>query len=625
VGDGDNAGPPRPRLALRVGITGHRADALDDMAETAAMDIARALAVLRSAVLRLADAEKALFADEPPLLRCISALASGSDQLGARAALELDYRLSAPLPFVRNDYFQDFTNADEEAAFDYLIARCDAVFELDGSRRDEPEAYEVAGLTVLRQSDVLLAVWDGERGRGRGGTAEIIRAAVEAVIPVIWVKPGESGSRLVDWTNYDRIIHGEIGHSGAPLADAELLAKLVDDLLAPPATPSKHRRKAIRRRHHAPPVAEPRSRHRLKVFLDQQERRTPPLIAYKLLRSTARAIDWRIDKRSWAERAEEHWQPYERTLADRGVATPTPADSRLFRAFAWSDGLATYYGLRYRNTAIRNFMLSAVAVFFALFGLFDAVHDLKPWFVAAELLVIAWIVVGTVLALRAYWHERWTDYRGLGERLRLMRVLGLVGSSEIERNDPRREPPRRWASWYYAAIAREIDLPNHRVDKSYLTATLDMLRACEIEGQLSYHRRNFAEAHRLTFVLECIGLGTLGFTFLIGFWYLYRRWGLGIEQLPTLTMWVTFIAGLFPAIGAACLGIREQSELGRRRNLSVAMYDRLRRLRVQAWRARRSPSLPEVSTIVEDTASAMTAEVGDWSFLFRTRPISLPG
>ena len=82
----------------------------------------------------------------------------------------------APLPFVRNDYFQDFTNADEEAAFDYLIARCDAVFELDGSRRDEPEAYEVAGLTVLRQSDVLLAVWDGDLSRGRGGTAEIIRA-----------------------------------------------------------------------------------------------------------------------------------------------------------------------------------------------------------------------------------------------------------------------------------------------------------------------------------------------------------------------------------------------------------------------------------------------------------------
>ncbi len=625
MGDGDNPGPPRPRLALRVGITGHRAEQLDDMAEIAAMDIARALAVLQGAVLRLGEAEKELFADEPPLLRCISALASGSDQLAARAALELGYRLSAPLPFVRSDYFQDFTNADEEAAFDYLIARCDAVFELDGSRRDEPEAYEVAGLTMLRQSDVLLAVWDGEKGRGRGGTAEIVRAAVEAVIPVIWVKPGESGSRMVDWCNYERIVRGEIGHSDAPLADAELLDKLVNGLLAPPAKPSKHRRKAIHRRHHAPPVAEPRSRHRLKAFLKQEEYRTPTLFAYKMLRSTVRSVDWRIDKRSWAERAAEHWQPYEHMLADRGVATPTPTDSRLFRAYAWADGLATNYGLRYRNVAIRNFMLSAVAVFFALIGLFECLHALKPWFVAAELLVIGFIVITTAMALGAHWHERWTDYRGLGERLRLMRVLGLVGSSEIEHHDPRREPPRRWASWYYAAIAREIDLPNHRIDKPYLTATLDALRTHEIEGQLSYHRRNFEESHRLTLVLELVGLATFGTTFLLGIWFLYQNWEWGMEHLPKLVIWVTFVAGLFPAIGAASLGIREQGELGRRRNLSVAMFDRLRRLRAQLWWTRKSPSLPEVSDIVEETANAMTSEVGDWSFLFRTRPISLPG
>jgi len=624
VGDGDNAGPPRPRLALRVGITGHRANQLDDTAETAAMDIARALAVLRSAVLRLAEAETGLFADEPPLLRCISALAAGSDQLAARAALELDYRLSAPLPFLRNDYFQDFTNAHAEAAFDYLIARCDSVFELDGSRRDEQDAYEVAGLAVLRQSDVLLAVWDGEQGGDRV-PAGIVRAAVEAMIPVIWVKPGESGSRLVDRSNFEKIVRREIGHSNAPLADAELLDRLVAVLLAPPPDPSKHVRKAIRRRHHAPPVAEPRSRHRLKVFLGQREYRTPALIAYKLLRSTARAVDWRIDKRSWTERAAEHWQPYQQMLADRGVATPTPTDSRLFRAYVWADGLATYYGLRHRDVAIRNFMLSALAVFFALIGLFSIFHEAKPFFVTAEIIVIAFIVISTMRALRAYWHERWTDYRSLGERLRLMRVLSLVGSSEIEHNDPRNEPPRRWVSWYYAAIAREIDLPNHRVDKRYLTAALDALRSHEIEGQLAYHRRNFEESHKLTRVLEIVGLGTLGITVLLGAWYLYQRWGQGIVDLPVLTIWVTFIAGLFPAIGAASLGIREQSELGRRRNLSIAMFDRLRRLRVQVRQTRRSPSLPEVSDVVEETANAMSAEVNDWSFLFRTRPISLPG
>jgi hypothetical protein len=229
VGDGDNARPPRPRLALRVGITGQRAEQLDDMAETAAMDIVGVLAALRGAVIRLAGAEKELFASEPPLLRCISALASGTDQLAARAALELEYRLSAPLPFVRNDYFQDFTSASEEAAFDYLIARCDSVFELDGSRARETAAYEAAGLTVLRQSDVLLAVWDGEEARGRGGTAEIVRAALESAIPVIWIKPGESGARLIDHHDADILDDSAALHRLAPLADEEQLGRLVRD------------------------------------------------------------------------------------------------------------------------------------------------------------------------------------------------------------------------------------------------------------------------------------------------------------------------------------------------------------------------------------------------------------
>lgn len=638
VGDGANAGPPRPRLALRVGITGHRAEQLDDMAETVAMDIARALAQLRAAVLRLAQAEKAAFAAEEPLLRCVSALASGSDQLAARAALELDYRLSAPLPFVRNDYFQDFTNAHEEAAFDYLIARCDAVFELDGTRAEEDVAYEAAGLTVLRQSDVLLAVWDGEKARGRGGTAEIVRVAVESSIPVIWVKPGESGARLLDWHEVGDLEDSAALHRRAPLADEEHLGRLVSALLAPPPVISKRHRQAVRRRQHVLPVGEERSRARLNAFYGERERRTPAVPAYKLLLMLARAADWRIIKRAWEDHATERWRPYQEALADSGVATPTPADGRLFSAYTWADGLATYYGVRHRDVAILNFSLSAVAVGLALIGLFRALELLKPLFVLAEVGVLLFIITNTGVALRSHWHERWTDYRGLGESLRLLRMLGLVGSNSIERVDPRREPPRRWASWYYAAIAREVDLPNQRADGRYLGATLDALKRFELDDQIDYHKRNLEQTHKLDRMLEWIGVGSLAATLGIGLWYLVRAgidfwtWyhapqGSRPDPVPShgFAMFVTVFAGLLPAVGASCLGIREQGELVRRRNLSLIMIDRLRRLRIQVWRARRAPTLAEVSAVAETTAAAMASEVGDWSFLFRTRPISLPG
>ena len=110
------------------------------------------------------------------------------------------------------------------------------VFELDGSRRDEQEAYLVAGLTVLRQSDVLLAVWDGEQG-GDSVPGDIVRSAVEAMIPVIWVKPGESGPRLVDWRNYERIVRREIDIDKALLS---VMARVAIDRLGEHAVATIH-------------------------------------------------------------------------------------------------------------------------------------------------------------------------------------------------------------------------------------------------------------------------------------------------------------------------------------------------------------------------------------------------
>src|SRR5262249_50165304 len=68
-----------------------------------------------------------------------------------------------------------------------LIARATAVLELDGSHDHAEDAYRAAGHMVLKQSDILLALWDGEEAHGRGGTAEIVRAALVHHIPVIWI------------------------------------------------------------------------------------------------------------------------------------------------------------------------------------------------------------------------------------------------------------------------------------------------------------------------------------------------------------------------------------------------------------------------------------------------------
>ena len=49
-------------------------------------------------------------------------------------------------------------------------------------------AYESVGRFVVRHSDLLIAIWDGDHeGGGRGGTAEIVRYAASVGVPVCWI------------------------------------------------------------------------------------------------------------------------------------------------------------------------------------------------------------------------------------------------------------------------------------------------------------------------------------------------------------------------------------------------------------------------------------------------------
>src|SRR5262249_12540139 len=56
------------------------------------------------------------------------------------------------------------------------------------ARKHPPEhGYHRVGQRLLALSDVLIAVWDGEGSRGKGGTVEVIEDARARNIPVIWV------------------------------------------------------------------------------------------------------------------------------------------------------------------------------------------------------------------------------------------------------------------------------------------------------------------------------------------------------------------------------------------------------------------------------------------------------
>ncbi len=184
---------------IRIGVAGHRE--VDDPAALEAL----VKQAIDSAIPRLFSPDSRAMLDRaraagatPISYRVLSALAEGADRVVARAVLDNPgTRLDAVLPLAAGDYLKDFASEESKREFRELLAlsrhpvwlraRCIAEESCDpgtqaGLRRN---AYKAAGEYVVDHSDVLIAVWNGEPARGRGGTAEIVEYALQQGRPVI--------------------------------------------------------------------------------------------------------------------------------------------------------------------------------------------------------------------------------------------------------------------------------------------------------------------------------------------------------------------------------------------------------------------------------------------------------
>jgi hypothetical protein len=104
----------------------------------------------------------------------VSSLAAGADQLFAAALLRHQGRLRVVVPC--RSYEQAFGDPAALASYRTLLGIAHTVETLDHDAPSE-EAFLDAGRRVADLSDLLIAVWDGEEPRGKGGTADIVRYA----------------------------------------------------------------------------------------------------------------------------------------------------------------------------------------------------------------------------------------------------------------------------------------------------------------------------------------------------------------------------------------------------------------------------------------------------------------
>jgi hypothetical protein len=154
---------------VRVGITGHQ-----DLPADAVADIDRQL---QAELTQLNDAGQ---------LTGVSSLAEGADQMFAFAVLSLNGRLEAIIPSA--DYESTFSG-DALKNYQQLLASADTVRQLPFCEPSE-EAFFAAGRAVVDECEKLLAIWDGKRAKGLGGTADVVRYAKsrKITVTVIWPK-----------------------------------------------------------------------------------------------------------------------------------------------------------------------------------------------------------------------------------------------------------------------------------------------------------------------------------------------------------------------------------------------------------------------------------------------------
>ncbi|MGH7049268.1 MAG: hypothetical protein ACREE5_01295 [Acetobacteraceae bacterium] len=622
---------PRPPLGFRVGITGARPNRLDPAAVPALRAaVATVLHLVRAAALSAAadPAVGAAYKSGPTLLRLISPLAEGADRIAAEAALEVGFRLEAPMPFAEQEYEKTFAPDPPPGfpPFRSLLSRAlteraePASLALDGSREQDPEAgYRAVGRFVVRHSDLLIAIWDGKDGKP-GGTAEIVRYAAHGEVPIWWIETsGLQPARLL--LGPAMFEHRLVAPAGAP-AEARLSLMLRAAIAPPePGEPVRHGWLG-------------EAMHRLALTAGN---RCEPLPAFFVeVDEPERPRLWRTYGgllRLLAPPASESADP----AAAPGPEPDDGVESVWAATQETADRHGAAYADRYRSCYILVILLAAATMAALGFGLALPHPREVAWnlsrgaavaLTAFEFLALASIAAVVMASELGRWHERWIAYRLLAELCRKQRVLARLGWSlpvarvtampEAEEREPdgARMPRDTWVAWYVTATMRAAPLP-HGAIAAHLPRARALGQAM-IAGQIAYHRnrsrQSLVAARRLAKVTDAAFIATILLV-------LAKLAVIFVDWHSVSLGWLGAASVALVALSAASVSLRSYAEFGLLHLQSERMLRGLAESKqlLGAIDLERPLASVAVGAVLHALALAMLEDVQGWSMLFRTK------
>lgn len=155
--------------AVRIGVTGHRA-----LKQAVRQSVDEELERLFSYLASLPSTDGRVGA--------VSSLAIGADQMFAEAALRHGIPIEVVIPFA--SFIEDFAEGSERDSYERLLSAATSITHLPWEERSNG-AYLAGGLWVVDHCDLLIAIWNGERAAGVGGTGDVVDYSREAGKPCI--------------------------------------------------------------------------------------------------------------------------------------------------------------------------------------------------------------------------------------------------------------------------------------------------------------------------------------------------------------------------------------------------------------------------------------------------------
>jgi hypothetical protein len=310
-----------------------------------------------------------------------------------------------------------------------------------------------------------------------------------------------------------------------------------------------------------------------------------------------------------------------------------PLIEALAPAHRMFDERAMHYGHRYRSGFWAIYLLSSVAVLFAVLplalGWDDRRHLLHPYVGLWAVAEVA--VIGTVSAI--YWLGHRRDWQGEWLRARttaeLTWYLPLVAPLlDFSQHDTT-------ANWYVQVFdpgqnlrsgddvavicAKAEPLARRLLDRAWsdptFVASYALWTVGILEGQMHYHHRVAIKQHALLHRVHIVNIGLFGVTALGA-----------LLHLAVHTMWLSVLTTFFPALGASLHGALAQSEAYRlgatSERLAVELQDAIGRIRATFEIQDPAVGGSAIRESIQAAIELILEEHQDWHML--VRPHHLP-